>query len=72
MSVRSQVERIKQLALAHAEVERLCARLALFERDVVDTERRFGQPFKRGRTIIEQTRARIDRERAALERVWAA
>jgi hypothetical protein len=66
MSIRSQVERIKYLALAYAELERLCARLELFERDVADTERLFGQPFKRGRTIIEQTRAQVERERAAL------
>jgi hypothetical protein len=68
MSIRSQVERIKQLALAHAELARLCARLAQFECDVVETERHFGQPFKRGRIIVEQTRVQIARERAALER----
>jgi hypothetical protein len=68
MSIRSQVERIKELALAHAELERLCARLAQFEHDVMETERRFGQPFKRGRGIIERTRAQIRRERVALER----
>jgi hypothetical protein len=43
-----------------------CARLELFERDVMETERLFGQPYQRGRTIIELTRAQIARERAAL------
>jgi hypothetical protein len=52
---------------ARAELERLCARLVLFERDVADIERSFGQPYQRGHAIIRQTRAQIVRERAALE-----
>jgi hypothetical protein len=67
LSIRFQVERIKQMALAHAELERVCARLALFERDVAEAEDLTGQPFQRGRTIIRQTRARIERERAGMQ-----
>jgi FAD synthase len=59
MSIQSQVEQIQRFALAHA-------RLALLEGDVAEAERLTGQPFRRGRTIIEQTRARLEREHAAL------
>jgi hypothetical protein len=67
VSIRDQVERLKYLALANAELKRLSARLALLERDVADTERLFSQPFQRGRAILAQTRAQIARERASLE-----
>jgi hypothetical protein len=59
MSIQAQVEQIMQSALARAELERLCARLALFERDVEEAERLTGQPWRRGRVILEQARARL-------------
>jgi hypothetical protein len=54
-SLRSQVERIKYLALAHA-------RLTQFERDVMEAERLTAGPFQRGRAILEQARARLAEE----------
>jgi hypothetical protein len=66
VSIQDQVERIKQLALAHAELAPLYARLTQFERDTLEAERLTGHPFLRGRTIIEQTRAQLERELAAL------
>jgi hypothetical protein len=66
-SIRFQVERIKQQALAHAELAALCIRIARFERNVREAEDLTGQPFKRGRTIIQRTRVLIERQRAALE-----
>jgi hypothetical protein len=50
-----QVEHIMRRALAHA-------RLALLVGAVAEAERLTGQPFQRGRAIIEQTRARLERE----------
>jgi hypothetical protein len=66
-NIRLQVDRLKQQALAHAELVALCARLAQFERNVREAEDLTGQPFKRGRTIIQRTRVLIERQRAALE-----
>jgi hypothetical protein len=55
MNIQLQVEQIQRRALAHA-------RLSLLERDVLQAERLTGQPFQRGRTLIKQTRARLERE----------
>ena len=54
-------ELLQQRVLARAELANDHAKLADFEERVRETEDLWGQPFQRGRAIIQRTRATIER-----------
>jgi len=54
-------ELLQQQVLARAELANDRAKLADFEERVRETEDLWGQPFQRGRAIIQRTRATIER-----------
>jgi hypothetical protein len=61
VGIELRVELLKEQALARAQLADHRAKLADFEDRVQETEDLWGQPFQRGRTIIEQNRATIER-----------
>lgn len=61
IGIEARVELLQQQVLARAELANDRAKLADFEERVRETEDLWGQPFQRGRAIIQRTRATIER-----------
>jgi hypothetical protein len=61
IGIEARVELLRQQVLARAELANDRAKLADFEERVRETEDLWGQPFQRGRAIIQRTRATIER-----------
>jgi hypothetical protein len=61
VGIELRVELLKAQALARAQLADHRAKLADFEERVRETEDLWGQPFQRGRAIIQRSRATIER-----------
>jgi hypothetical protein len=61
VGIELRVELLKAQALARAQLVDHRAKLADFEDRVRETEDLWGQPFQRGRAIIQRSRATIER-----------
>jgi len=61
IGIEARVELLRQQVLARAELANDRAKLADFEERVRETEDLWGQPFQRGRAIIQRSRATIER-----------
>ena len=59
IGIEARVELLRQQVLARAELANDRAKLADFEERVRETEDLWGQPFQRGRAIIQRTRPRL-------------
>jgi hypothetical protein len=67
VGIELRVELLKEQSLARAQLADHRAKLADFEERVRETEDVWGQPFQRGRAIIQRCRATIERR----ERIYA-
>ena len=61
VGIELRVKLLKEQALARAQLADDRAKLADFEGRVRETEDLWGQPFQRGRAIIQRNRATIER-----------
>jgi hypothetical protein len=61
VGIELRVKLLKEQALARAQLADDRAKLADFEKRVRETEDLWGQPFQRGRAIIQRNRAMIER-----------